>query len=84
MLPDPREYSIHSIEKDSRDHYVIEPWDDIDERGICPCGEIVVWNAETERWDAAPEMRVILVTDAEIDRVDDLVVIAREQRRQQS
>lgn len=65
MLPDPAEYSIHAIEKNPRDHYAIETWEDMN-RGICPCGTTVVWNFDTDEWEEAP-LRVILLTDEEIE-----------------
>lgn len=46
------------------DHYVPDGWDGI-ERGICPCGEAVTWDAEVDRWEVDRTLVVLVLTHDE-------------------
>lgn len=50
-------------------HFVPEGWDDLD-RGICPCGEIVVWDEATDRWNPDRSMVVLVLTAIEAKQLE--------------
>lgn len=49
-------------------HFVPEGWETLD-RGCCPCGEVVVWDENRDRWQPDRTMRVLVLTPAEIKRL---------------
>lgn len=46
-------------------HYVPEGWEDFD-RGVCPCGEVVVWNESGNIWLVARDYRVLVMSPDEV------------------
>lgn len=48
-----------------KDHFVPEGWEDHN-RGICPCGEVVVWNESGQVWLKARDYRVLVMSPDEV------------------
>lgn len=65
----------HSDEPGLREHFVPEGWEETD-RGICPCGEAVIWNEAAQRWDPDRSLVVFVLTEAEAQHLrDDALMI---------
>ena len=58
-------------------HLVPEGWEDFN-RGICPCGEVVVWNTSQELWVADRQMRVLVLTQRETRAVEDMLALGND------
>lgn len=57
------------------EHFVPEGWEDFN-RGICPCGEVVVWNEATDTWEADRQMRVFVLSATESIAVRDMLELS--------
>lgn len=69
--------NIMGNDPELRKHFVPEGWEDFD-RGICPCGEVVVWNASNDRWVANRQMRVLVLTQRETAAVEDMLALGKD------
>lgn len=52
-------------QSDPTRHFVPEGWEDFD-RGLCPCGEAVIWDATQDRWVVDRSLRVLVLTPDEV------------------
>jgi hypothetical protein len=59
------------------EHFVPEGWEDFD-RGLCPCGEAVMWNQVDERWEPERSLRVFVLTPSEAVAARDMLALGND------